>query len=57
MNIEKLYESLENLRYFYNDDINPDEIELCEIDNKIYELKDLLYDAIQNGLKDKEDNK
>jgi hypothetical protein len=57
MNIENLYQSLENLRYFYNDDINPEEIELCEIDNKIYELKDLLYDAIQNGLKDKEDNK
>jgi hypothetical protein len=60
MNIEKLYEALESIGHYYkiavgheNKYLKPEPLILCEIDNKIDELKDLLYDAIEKGLKEK----
>lgn len=47
MNIEKLNEFLLKIDYYYKDG---EPTELCEIDNKIDELTELLSDAIREGL-------
>tara|TARA_R100000995_G_C3442268_1_gene103924 strand:- start:533 stop:727 length:195 start_codon:yes stop_codon:yes gene_type:complete len=64
MNIEQLYETLEKINWFYREyeehnkiNLKEHEILLTSIDNKIDDLKDLLYDAIEEGLKDLEEVK
>jgi|5B_taG_2_1085324.scaffolds.fasta_scaffold03026_7 hypothetical protein len=64
MNIEQLYETLEKINWFYREyekpngtDLKEHEILLTSIDNKIDDLKELLYDAIEEGLKDLEEVK
>ena len=49
MDIKKLNEFLLKVDYFYTDG-EPNE--LCEIDNKIDELTEMLSDAIREGLGD-----
>ena len=62
MNIEQLFEALESIGHYHkiavgheNEYLKPEPLILYEIDNKIDELKDLLYDAINKGLKERQD--
>jgi hypothetical protein len=60
MNIKQLFEALESLGHYYrieNEHLKTEPLVLCDIDNKIEELKDLLYDAIEEGLKERQDYK